>query len=116
MDIKSEEYVRTHNGRIYIISYYSEEEKRYISVTEDDWYPVYESEIKSHSENILDLIEVRDFINGLRILDLERKEDTIFACIAKVGVKEIWRTFYKEDIIDIVTKEQFEREKYIVGG
>ena len=60
-DIKSGEYVRTNSGRIYKLGYYNEEEKRWIVVTDEDWFPVYTSEIVNHSKNIIDLIEVRRF-------------------------------------------------------
>ena len=75
-----------------------------------------EDEIFNHSLDILDLIERGDFVNDYKILDLNKKEDRIMICIAKIGVTEHWITLDRVDIKDIVTKEQFEREKYVVGG
>lgn len=119
-DIRVGEYIRTKYGIAKVIRD-NKDEKAYfdnydIDKELDGCNFINDFEILKHSSDILELIEVRDFINGLRILDLERKEDRILACIAKIGPKEYWQTFYKEDIIDIVTKEQFEHEKYIVGG
>ena len=116
-DIRVGEYIRTESGYIGKIEQINKEPTdENITYVITDVHSCFLEEVVKHSSDILDLIEVRDFINGLRILDLERKEDRIFACIAKIGPKEYWQTFCKEDIIDIVTKEQFEHERYIVGG
>lgn len=75
-----------------------------------------EEEIANHSLDILDLIEKDDFINGYKVLDFEKKEDRIMICVLKLRSTEHWITLDREDIQDIVTKEQFDREKYVVGG
>lgn len=70
--------------------------------------------IKSHSKDIIDLIECGDYINGSRVIDIAQAsvrvvytEDATqkMALIPKIN----------EDIKSIITKEQFNQMKYIVG-
>ena len=61
----------------------------------------------NHSFNILQLIEVGDYVNGYKVLDLEKKEDRIMILITTLIGMEHWETLFKEDIKSIVTKEQF---------
>ena len=68
------------------------------------------SELKKYksSPNIIDLIEVGDYVNGLRVNEISKH--TIFL--------DDMRDFSKEDINyveTIVTKEQFESMEYIIG-
>ena len=65
-EIKIGEYVRTSAGRIYKLSYYSKEEERWICVTNEDWFPVYESEIVKHNFDIIYLIKVGDYVNDMK--------------------------------------------------
>lgn len=68
------------------------------------------------SYNIIDLIEVGDYVNGYKVSD-------IYNTKLKFGDNDVVLTFksnydtyylYVEDIESIVTKEQFESMKYIV--
>jgi len=73
-------------------------------------------EIIKSSPNIIDLIEVGDYVNGCRVYELG--ENCIYVgykCFkTKFNDEEeyIYQTIYKEDIKSIVTKEQFEAIKY----
>ena len=72
-------------------------------------------EILKHSPNLIDLIEVGDYVNGDKIVsvhpyswDENLESITIIEGATKGEIVE-------EDIKDIVTYEQFESMKYIVG-
>jgi tmRNA-binding protein len=87
-DIKIGEYVRTDTGEIYIMKYF---------IKEFDY-----SKIK-HSQNIIDLIEVGDYVNGYRITDIGND------C---VEIEDGGTQIKKNEIKSIVTKEQFENVSY----
>ena len=71
-----------------------------------------EDNIIKHSFNIIDLIEVGDYVNG---------EYTIGVCAYKNGnikfieVGELLRELENKDIESIVTHEQFNSIKYVIG-
>lgn len=67
-------------------------------------YEMYQSIIKS-SPNIIDLIEVGDYVNGLPVL---HKENNELVCGLLLRYKE-------ENIQNVVTKEQFGSMEYKVG-
>lgn len=58
-----------------------------------------------HSPNIVDLIEVGDYVNGCPVL---HKEENEVVCGLLLRYKE-------ENIQNVVTKEQFESMEYKVG-
>lgn len=70
---------------------------------------------KKHSPNIIDLIEEGDYVNGYKVF---QKEGTLLTTKGD-GINRsgyiIPISQYGEDIKSIVTKEQFEQMKYIVG-
>lgn len=119
-DIKVGEYVRTDKGnigKVYEIRLGKSKDVKdlYFNIYKLDiglWTEL--SYIKKHSFNIIDLIEEGDYVNGYKILDLEKKEDRIMICVLKLRSKEHWITIDIQDIKSIVTKEQFNREKYIL--
>ena len=120
MDIKVGEYVRTKYGIAKVIRD-NKDEKAYfdnydIDKELDGCNFINDFEIFNHSSDILDLIEKGDFVNGYKVLDLEKKEDRIMICVLKLKSTEHWITLDRQDIQDIVTKEQHERGKYVVGG
>lgn len=104
------EYVRTKTGRIYKLGYYNKEEKRWICVTDEDWFPVYESGIAKHSKNIIDLIEEGDYVNGKEV-SINAKEYILFKNVGSVVYSE---TVLPEDIKSIVTKEMMKSVEYRV--
>ena len=67
--------------------------------------------IKKYSFDIIDLIEVGDYINGLPVTFVYIP-DGVKASYFLLGTYQ--KHFINEDIKDIVTKEQFESMKYIV--
>lgn len=67
--------------------------------------------IKS-SPNIIDLIEVGDYVNGIYVNIIEKEQKRV-GYESYYGDEDIF--FYNEDIKSIVTKEQFEAMQYKVG-
>lgn len=122
--ISSREYIRTYDG---IIGKILEDEDIgengvYIDTTFLDDYAdetnfVKYEDIKKHSFNIIDLIEERDYVNGIKIYSLKKgigygdKEQEVVIINKNFCNCKFIRT---EDIKSIVTKEQFERMKYEV--
>ena len=100
-------FVRTKDGKIFDC-YVSEQmgkpiyyPKRSKTNGYIDWNEVYKK-----SENIIDILEVGDYVNGFPII---HKENDILKCGLLVQFKE-------NEIKSIVTKEQFESIKYSLEG
>ena len=89
----------------YIIDIYGDEQNR---LCKDD--------ISKASFNIIDLIEVGDYVNGLRINSITEVDDNhdvrLVWNLTTYGDDDI--AFSNEEIKSIVTKEQFESVKYEV--
>lgn len=101
------DYVRTEEGYIYKLSRYEEDNNRWISSEESDWYPVYESLVTKASSNIIDLIEVGDYVNGCIVINKNEDAIQVIQLIIPFDIKE-------KDIKSIVTKEQFSAMEYKV--
>lgn len=72
-----------------------------------------DKEILNHSFNILELIEVNDFVNGHRVANIKNDEGRI-----EIGLETDHMINYyieKEDIKTILTHEQYERISYRLG-
>jgi hypothetical protein len=123
MKIKEGEYVRTKDGRIEKIK---ETNKYGIVIKHKDtndtfseginWYAesgreINKEDIIKHSKNIIDLIEVGDFVNGHRVIDIAEAPvraiytEDISQELALIPITE-------ERIKSIVTKEQYEEIEY----
>ena len=86
------------------------------------------TEIVKHSTNIIDLIEVGDFVNGYRILTIEDSiyENSKRILIYKNQKEKYERWIYiqeydgkihtQDDVVEILTKEQYTANCYKVGG
>lgn len=75
----------------------------YLEINDDTEY-VYDEDIIKSSPNIIDLIEVGDYVNGCPVL---HKENNELVCGLLLRYKE-------ENIQNVVTKEQFESMEYKV--
>ena len=65
------------------------------------------------SYNIIDILEVGDYVNGYPIYEIvEYEDDTRAIVIANDNKSIIWE---KQDIKSVVTKEQFENMEYRIG-
>lgn len=108
--IKNGDYIRTADGIIgQIANNFMENTKMKLK----DGSVINALKIVKHSQNIIDIIEVGDYVNGKYVYD-------VFEAVTTGGklVKvDCMRGYYKpEEIEEIVTHEQFERAKFVVGG
>ena len=107
------EYVRTKDGKILKIDGF-EKDLRNIEVVCFTTGEVYTREklneiIKNHSKNIIDLIEVGDYVNGVKVIEVGKYN---FKTVEEYGLKIHHKKSVK--IKSIVTHEQFEAMKYKV--
>lgn len=102
-EISVGEYVRNREGRIdkvknpdYYMSQYIECEK----------YLMSRASIVNHSKNIIDLIEVGDYVNGEKVSKITKNYITVGRIT--YGIKDL------KGIKSIVTREQFENAEYVL--
>ena len=104
--MKVGDYVRTENGidKVAGYRYEPEYENGYVVWFEksDSGCRFTDENLPKSSPNIIDLIEVGDYVNGCPVL---HKENNELVCGLLLRYKE-------EHIENIVTKEQFEAMKY----
>ena len=70
--------------------------------------------IKKHSKNIIDLIEIGDFVNGHRVVEIKNDEEKV-----EIGLEnEHLINYYieEQEIKSILTKEQYQLNCYVVEG
>ena len=100
-EIKVGEYVRTRSGKIDI---FKEKDENYLFARCEKntyWIP----DIAKHSKNIIDLIEIGDYVNGEQIDFITNKGDLL--------IRDNVNFFDKyKGIKTILTKEQFEQNLY----
>ena len=125
------EYVRTKKG--YIAKYKGIKKRNNIDGESEDWF-IFDSTIiddygnsvpveinKSYfiksSPNIIDLIEVGDYVNGYYVEDIRHRYDGEMITILEVatGSNYFQTPMYEDDIKSIVTKEMFEQIEYRIG-
>ena len=70
--------------------------------------------IKKHSPNIIDLIEEGDYVNGIEVMGIYVPRDNWEPIQINVDSQTV-KCFLVDQIKSIVTKEQFNQMKYIVG-
>ena len=71
-----------------------------------------ETDIVKHSKNIIDLIEVGDYVNGYKILGIRTRNNNIEILTSTENAYNCWFVFEEQDIKSIVTKEQFKNMEY----
>lgn len=71
-------------------------------------------EVLKHSENIIDLIEVGDYVDKRLVLQVDYKNKNVCLLISFTDTKANTNTMWygQEDIKSIVTHEQFEQVEY----
>lgn len=121
-EIQVREYVRTKDGYIRKVKdiickgYPIKKLEGYIVLDDEDRTILNPEEVR-HSFNIIDLIEIGDFVNGYRID--ERAEHDVLIHKAR-GINRsgfmIPVAQYNEDIRTILTHEQYEINSYKVEG
>ena len=126
-------YVRTNRGnidKILLVEYAEEKRQDYpnhpsksywrdkIFLSKERYWRTSQNIIKA-SYNIIDLIEVGDYINGYKVYDDFRlNKDDYGINFIEIGIesdKFLNHYIREEDIKSIVTKEQFESMSYKVG-
>ncbi len=118
--IKVGEYIRTNKGNIgKIIEIrlgFNKDTQLYQDIYKLDnglWTVL--DYIVKHSKNLIDLIEVGDFVNGMQVLDVYKPRD-LWEPI-EIRVDSRYTNFIlAEDIKTILTKEQMMANCYKVGG
>ena len=116
MELEVGMYVRTNKGIFQIRNkdVFIEDKKQYIGV--NGRYTCIDIEtIEKASHNIIDLIEVGDYVNGYKVSFKGNDYKPFVQCDYPVqeGTTNHYR-FYEEAIYSIVTKEQFEAMQYKV--
>lgn len=75
-----------------------------------------DEEIVNHSFNIIDLIEIGDFVNGIKVNDISNIQGlnkTIQKCLL-VNIGDGY-DIINEEIKTVLTKEQYERDCYKIN-
>lgn len=110
MEIKENEFIRTKTGKIdkvinnnYYMSQYIECEKRIVE----------KENIVKHSFNIIDLIEVGDFVNENEVIDKYLFNGEI-PVLETTGDETNAKCMCEGDIKTILTHEQYNRNCYTV--
>ena len=120
MELEPNMYVRTKKGIAKIVEIFDKENEPYYGVKyrTDTFLEIYydseyigDEDISKSSHNIIDLIEVGDYVNGLKVIDIVENDIYISDYYAEsyIGMAKV------KDIKSIVTKEQFSQMEYKVG-
>ena len=109
--MKVGEYVRTKDGRIDKI----ESIHNGLYILENFPYGYNEQLLIKSSSNIIDLIEVGDYVNGMIVHCVYAEEDEIVVGGLDVLIQDTLVTLRSNSIKTIVTKEQFSQMEYRIG-
>lgn len=96
-----EKYRGVQNATIYKVD---------VSNEDFDYTNVFKFEVVKSSPNIIDLIEVGDYVDGMKVIDIVENDVYISDYYAEsyIGIVKV------KDIKSVVTKEQFEQMEYKV--
>ena len=116
MELRINNYVRTDKGQIGKIIYFEGDMVR----VDCDKFITYKSnhnEIIKPSPNIIDLIEVGDYVNGNKIIKISNDHcgRTVLVWGFDNGDFQCAFAIYEDEIKSIVAKEQFESMEYKLG-
>ena len=119
-EIKVGEYGRTNKGKIFIFAWLeNSDEKRYTNkvllgngkIFENKFYYFDDGEeIVKHSKNIIDLVEVGDYVNGYKVI---AKSDDGYIEILTEDIEQ-GELLEEQDIKTILTKELYKANCYTV--
>ena len=113
--MKVGDYVRTKDGRIGKISNLTVDYSSELILCEENFIPFAKHQIIKSSPNIIDLIEVGDYVNEYYVEDITNTGEELVLHII-TGSNYFQSPFlYNEDIKSVLTHEQFEAMKYKVG-
>ena len=105
-------YLRTIDGKIAKFIKYDEEDEEQLITDYYQYSTIWVGEIASYSFNIVDLIEVGDYVNGNEVLAISEFKDGSRYIEFDEG-RYLCKNY---QIKSIVTKEQFESMKYSLEG
>lgn len=122
MKLEVGQFVRTNNGIAKIIGknddvryYYPNAyiSDTYLEINEDTEY-LYEEDILKASHNIIDLIEVGDYVNGFKVHYCYCADEDSTGLFIDTEKGRQWLDKHSQ-IKTVVTKEQFESMRYVVN-
>ena len=117
MEIEVNEYVRTRAGHFYKITKIDENGLIYWNKIQCGWSMEQLKDIVvKHSKNIIDLVEVGDYVNGHLVVEISKNAYNQKLVITEVDGKDgaIRHHYLERSIKNVVTHEQFESIKYKV--
>ena len=116
-EIEVNDYVRTKNGVIDKVDALYGMIENTVHLENQKWFDI--KNIVKHSKQLIDLIEVGDYVNGSKVLAVMKDMETgelHLEMTSNYTNEEIGDcTIYDKDIKTILTKEQFEANCYKVG-
>ena len=119
-NIKKDDYVRLNTGNIVkVIGIKANTVNKraiYYGFYKQDWFD--SAAVENFSDNIIDLIEVGDFVNGYKVIsvDYDVMDDTIECTELDLNSNYQYNFISIRQIKTILTHEQFEANCYKVGG
>ena len=109
-EIKVGEYVRTISGNIDKVDALYGMIENTIHLENHKWQST--KNIVKHNKNIIDLIEVGDYVNGDKVVD---KDNNSILTLTDSGQTCYRSIFESKDIKSIITKEQIKQIEYRIG-
>lgn len=115
--IKTGEYIRTKSGYIGNVVNINEfrppEAEICVDMNFSDYVFVGEEDIKTHSKNIIDLIEMGDYVNGTKVTNIDNY-DNIYTIEWEYGNVYTTEIINDKFIKTILTHELYEQNCYKV--
>lgn len=109
MEIEVGEYVRTSKGIAKVTDVFITNISEITGLGIRTDKPYGNVDIIKHSKNIIDLIEVGDYVNGHLVTSIDEKTNTIYVLD---GMYDYPSVYINELIKSVVTKEQFTQAEY----
>ena len=113
-------YLRTKDGKIAKFIKYDEEDKEQLITDYYQYSTIWVGDITSYSFNIVDLIQVGDYINGYCVTEIfgnnrKKNPSTLIYCGYEIDNRFYYIGFYNEQIETIITKEQILQMQYKIS-
>ena len=115
-EIKVGEYVRTGHGNIFKVSKTTDFGMNNVFPHDENGIMIV-TQITKHSPNIIDLIEAGDYVNGYKVTSVCNEEPCPSGKCVDIDCDRPseFCTLWVTDIKEIVTKEQYNSIKYVIG-
>ena len=112
--IEVNEYVRTKNGVIDKIDALYGMIENTVHLENQKWFDI--KNIVNHSKQLIDLVEVGDYVNGHLVVEISKNAYNQKIVITEVDGKDgaIRHHYLERSIKNVVTHEQFESIEYKV--